>query len=128
VIPVRVLRTFGFWRPVFIAEDDLGLRAAGVGVVAIIVVLQYWMYLLLGLVGLRVLVGRHRPVLPLLAPVVMVAVVSVIGYGTLRFRVALDVVLPVVTGVAASFVWGRRVRTTPVRTGRVRADAGILGG
>jgi hypothetical protein len=97
-----VLRTFGFWRPVHLAENDLGLRDAGLGVVAIVEVLQYWLYLVVGILGLRVLVRTRGPVLPLLAPVLTVVVVSVIGYGTLRFRIALDVVLPILVGVAVA--------------------------
>jgi 4-amino-4-deoxy-L-arabinose transferase-like glycosyltransferase len=115
VIPVRLLRTFGFWRPVSIAQSDLNLREAGIGDVAVVAVVQYWLYLVIGVLGLRVLVRARRPVLPLLAPVLTVVVISVIGYGTLRFRIALDAVLPVVVGVALSSWWSARARvpTTP---------------
>jgi Dolichyl-phosphate-mannose-protein mannosyltransferase len=108
VLPVRVLRTFGFWRPVRLAEDDLALREAGAGVVAIVEVVQYWLYFAVGLAGLAGLLRTRRPVLPLLAPVLTVVVISVIGYGTLRFRIAVDVVLPILVGVAVSGWWARR--------------------
>jgi hypothetical protein len=108
VLPVRVLRTLGFWRPVRLAEDDLGLREAGIGIVALVEVAQYWLYLAIGLFGLVRLLRNRRPVLPLLAPVLTVVVISVLGYGTLRFRIALDVVLPILDGVAVSGWWARR--------------------
>jgi hypothetical protein len=124
VVPVRVLRTLGFWRPVRLAEDDLGLREAGIGYVAPVAVLQYWLYLVVGLVGFIRLVRARRPVLPLLAPVLTVVVVSVIGYGTLRFRIALDVVLPILVGVAVSAWWARRSGAAGSRIGAAAAGRG----
>jgi hypothetical protein len=117
VLPVRVLRTFGFWRPVRLAEQDLALGEAGIGAVAMAAVFQYWLYLVVGLVGLARLLSARRPVLPLLAPVLTVVVISVIGYGTLRFRVAVDVVLPTLVGVAVSGWWDRRHRVRAIDLG-----------
>jgi len=55
--------------------------------------------------------------LPLLAPVLTVVVISVIGYGTLRFRIAVDVVLPILVGVAVSGWWDRRHRVRAIDLG-----------
>ena len=117
VLPVRVLRTFGFWRPVRLAEQDLALGEAGIGFAAIVEVLQYWLYFAVGLAGLARMVRNRRPVLPLLAPVLTVVVISLIGYGTLRFRIAADVVLPILVGVAVSGWWDRRHRVRAIDLG-----------
>jgi hypothetical protein len=51
-------------------------------------------------VGGVVLARRRVAMLPLLAPIITVVVITVIGYGSMRFRLALDVVLPILAGVA----------------------------
>jgi 4-amino-4-deoxy-L-arabinose transferase-like glycosyltransferase len=113
VVSVRVLRTLGFWRPVAIAEEDLALREGGVGWVAYLAVVQSWLYLGVGVMGAVALARRRRPLLPVLAPIGLVIAISVVGYGTLRFRIALDVVLPVLVGVAAAGWWHARPARSP---------------
>jgi 4-amino-4-deoxy-L-arabinose transferase-like glycosyltransferase len=109
VVPIRVLRSFGFYAPVKMTADDLLLNEGGVHWAAVVAVLQYWLYLGIGVAGTVLLVRRKVPILPFVAPVVTVVVISVIGYGTMRFRIALDVVLPVLAAVALDALW-RRVR------------------
>lgn len=99
VLPLRVLRTFGFWHPDDLAKSDLALTPIGLDRFAWVAVGQYWVILALGVAGAVRLRRRRVALLPLLAPVVSVVVISIIGYGTMRFRVALDVVLPVGVGV-----------------------------
>lgn len=114
VVPLRLLRTFGFWRPASVTSSDLQLRAIGRGELAWLAVAQYWVLLALGLGGGVVLVRRRVPWLPLAAPLINVVVITILGYGTMRFRLPLDVVLPVGVGV---LLGGRRV------TSRVETNA-----
>jgi hypothetical protein len=46
--------------------------------------------------------------LPLLAPIVTVVVITVIGYGGMRFRIALDVILPILAAAAIERYLSRR--------------------
>jgi 4-amino-4-deoxy-L-arabinose transferase-like glycosyltransferase len=57
-----------------------------------------------GAVGLR---RRGRPVWPFIAPVVLVTLVSLVGYGDPRFRQAADVALVVLAGVGVAGMKGR---------------------
>jgi 4-amino-4-deoxy-L-arabinose transferase-like glycosyltransferase len=124
VIPARLARTFGFWAPVRSISDDLMLGQAGIHWAAYVVFAQYWAYLALGVAGAVALFRRRVALLPLLSPVVVVAVITVIGYGTMRFRIALDAVLPVLAAVAVSQLLDRRrrPRTTLEPTGRVASE------
>jgi 4-amino-4-deoxy-L-arabinose transferase-like glycosyltransferase len=108
VIPVRLLRTFGFWAPFSSTEGDLLLQTGNARTLARVAVLQYWLYLAIGIAGFVVLVRRRIPVLPFVAPVVTVAAITVIGYGTMRFRVGLEVLLPVLAAVALDALWRTR--------------------
>ena len=112
VVAFRVLRTFGFWCPESVTSSDLQLRAIGLDGLGWVAVAQYWVLLALGLGGGVVLVRRRIPCLPLVAPVFTVLVITILGYGTMRFRLPLDVVLPVGVGV---ILGGRRV-TSPAET------------
>ena len=110
VLSFRLLRTFGFWHPAAIAKADLQLTPIGLDRLVWVAIAQYWVLLALGVAGM-VRVRRHGVhLLPLLAPVITVIIVSIIGYGTMRFRFPLDVLLPV--GVGALF-GGRRVSCPP---------------
>ena len=120
VIPIRLLRTFGFWQPAEITAEDLQLDDAGISWVAYLAVAQYWLYLGLGLVGLWIMRQRRQPIWPFLAPVITIAVMTVIGHGTMRFRVGLEVLLPILVGVAVSTVLARR-NHHGVRSGSVAA-------
>lgn len=124
VIPARLARTFGFWAPVRSISDDLMLGEAGVHGAAYVVLAQYWAYLAFGVAGAVLLFRRRVALLPLLSPVFVVAVITVIGYGTMRFRIALDAVLPVLAAVAVSHLLDRRRRpgTTLEPAGRVASE------
>jgi hypothetical protein len=108
VIPVRLLRTFGFWAPFSSTEGDLLLQSGNARTLATFAVLQYWLLLAVGIAGFVVLVRRKVPVLPFVAPVVTVAAITVIGYGTMRFRIALEVLLPVLAAIALDALCLRR--------------------
>ena len=112
VVPIRLLRTFGFWLPFELTAEDLWLNQAGISWLAYVAVFQYWLYLGVGVVGLGIMRRRSHPILPMLAPIITVAVMTVIGHGSMRFRVALEVILPVLVGVTAAAWVERRNRGT----------------
>lgn len=117
VLTVRLLRTFGMWKPATLAGDDLALREAGLQPLAYVAVVQSWLYLAVGLAGLVVARRRRLPVLPLVAPGIVVLVVTLLGYGTVRFRVGVEVVLPMLAALAIEAGWSRRSRRSePVAT------------
>lgn len=126
VVPVRLLRTFGFWQPIATTKGDLQLAAIGLDRVAWVMVAQYWLLLVVGLVGGVRLYRRRVSLLPLVAPIITVVVISVIGYGTMRFRIAFDVVLPVGVGVAVASGWGKRRAADAGPTEPTAPASGIL--
>lgn len=122
VVPVRLLRSFGFYQPARVTGDDLLLQKDNQRLGAWGATLQYWGYLALGIVGAVLLHRRRVALLPFIAPVVTVAVITVIGYGTMRFRVALDAVLPVLAAVALDQGW-RQLSARRARAGTVAIDS-----
>jgi 4-amino-4-deoxy-L-arabinose transferase-like glycosyltransferase len=108
VLAVRVLRTFDVYplgpaaHARFVFENYNHIRA-----------LDYVSRLmLLAVVGLAIIGGMslrrtRRPLWPFLAPVVLVALVSLFGYGDPRFRQAADVALVVLAGVGVAGMKGR---------------------
>jgi 4-amino-4-deoxy-L-arabinose transferase-like glycosyltransferase len=104
VVAVRVLRTWDFWQPrrmVLNAEGRwIRIDQAGVAV--------YYLLLPLALFGGWLIRRRRTELLILLVPVVLVLVQSAIGYGIPRFRMAADVVIVVLAGVAIVSLLERR--------------------
>jgi 4-amino-4-deoxy-L-arabinose transferase-like glycosyltransferase len=66
----------------------------------------YWTALPIALIGLVLLRRRRRPILPLVAQLVMVAITGVLAYGTVRFRMPAEVVLVVLVGVTLDALFG----------------------
>jgi hypothetical protein len=120
VVPVRLLRSFGFWEPVDMTANDLQLQGDNARLGAWAAMLQYWAYLGFGVAGLVVLRRRGIALLPFVTPVVTVAVITVLGYGTMRFRIALDAVLPALAAVAVAAWWRSR---SDAGAGTVTADS-----
>lgn len=108
VIPIRVLRTFGFYRPDAITAADLNLTSGRLIWVARLALVQYWAMLVAGVIGAVVLHRRRVPLLPFAAMVAIVLVITIFGYGTMRFRAALDAILPVVAAIGARALWRAR--------------------
>jgi hypothetical protein len=109
VAAVRLLRSFDLWAPrsatrleAGIGDRDLGFQRAGV--------LAYYLLAPLAIAGAVMLRRRREPLALLLAPFVLVAVVSVLGYGTPRFRVPAEIPIAVLAAVAVASISGRRGR------------------
>lgn len=100
VVPARLLRTFGLYQPVRMTGNDLELRHTEAGWLIDVALAQFYVLFALGVAGLVVLARRRVPVLPFVATVALVVVITIFGYGTMRFRIALEAVLPVLDAVA----------------------------
>jgi 4-amino-4-deoxy-L-arabinose transferase-like glycosyltransferase len=103
VAAVRLLRTFDAWSPASatrleasIGDRDLTTYRVGVA--------MYYLLLPLAFAGAVILRRRGEPLAILLAPVALVVVVSILGYGTPRFRVPAEIPLVVLAAVALSRV------------------------
>ncbi len=59
VIPMRLLRSFGFYDPVQMTGDDLLLREGNARLGAWVATFQYWAYLAVGVAGLVTLIRRR---------------------------------------------------------------------
>jgi hypothetical protein len=114
VVSFRLLRTFGFYKPFTGAAGDMGLRDGGSWMPRVAMI-QYWLMLPLGAVGLVGLRRRGVALLPVLDMVAVAVVITVLGYGTMRFRIAFDAVLPVLAAVGTVTLW-RRHTSKPVTT------------
>jgi 4-amino-4-deoxy-L-arabinose transferase-like glycosyltransferase len=99
VAAVRLLRTFDLWSPSFSTqfEADIGNRDVNVYRVG---VAMYYALLALAVAGAVSLRRRGERLGILLAPFVVVIVVSIAGYGTPRFRAPAEVPLLVLAAVA----------------------------
>jgi hypothetical protein len=98
VAAVRLLRSFDLWSPrsathleASIGDRDRNTYRAGV--------IAYFLLLPLAVAGAVGLRRRGAPLVLLLAPVVVAVVVSVLGYGTPRFRVPAEIPLVVLASV-----------------------------
>lgn len=101
VAAVRLLRTWGVWNPASSGRleavtDDVDLAVERAGQVA------YYLLVPLALAGALVLRRRREPLAILLAPVVLVSLLSVVAYGTSRFRVAAEIPVVVLAAVAVA--------------------------
>ena len=98
VMAVRLLRTADLWQPLRQARGAEGRepRFAQAGVLA------FYLLVPVGLYGAVLLRRGSRPLLPLVAPIVLVAAISLIGWGNPRFRAAAEVPLVICVGVALS--------------------------
>jgi len=105
VVPVRVLRAWGFWAPLSADAEGRDQGVQRVGNVA-------WLGLLLpaGIAGALVLARRRErlALAVLLAPVLSATAISVVGFGMLRFRHPVELVAVVLAAVAVDGVLRRR--------------------
>jgi dolichyl-phosphate-mannose-protein mannosyltransferase len=95
VVAVRVLRVWDFWAPYdqTLAEGrQRDVQVAGTA--------MYFLLLALGAYGVVLLRRRDQPLLILAAPVVVVTLSAMLGYGLPRFRQAAEVVIVVLAAAA----------------------------
>jgi 4-amino-4-deoxy-L-arabinose transferase-like glycosyltransferase len=116
VAAVRVLRTFDLWSPnrATRLEADIGNRDLTTYRVGVAI---YYLLAPLAVAGALILRRRGELLGFLLAPLALVVVASVLGYGTPRFRVPLEIPLVVLAAVAVEAV----VRARRVRSARTAA-------
>ena len=106
VVWARIGRTWSVFRPFAIA--DAQANEGKTRSEAIVGVLFIWSSLLLGAAGVFALRRtRTAPVWPLLAPAVVVTAVSVLAYGTPRFRVVAEPSIAVLAALGICEVWRR---------------------
>jgi 4-amino-4-deoxy-L-arabinose transferase-like glycosyltransferase len=108
VVAARVMRSFDVWDPVQasrleagIGDRALGMQRAGMLVFYALAALAVWGALILRRLG--------RPLALLLAPLVLVVMISVTGYGTTRFRAGAEVAVCVLAAVPVARLLNQRI-------------------
>jgi hypothetical protein len=107
VVAARALRPWGFFDP----DGEVAGKTLGEGrskTANWVALAACWVLLALALVAVAVLRRRGLPLFILLAPFLLVVLVSVTSYGILRFRAPADVALVVLAAVALDALLGRR--------------------
>ncbi|MGH9032634.1 MAG: ArnT family glycosyltransferase [Acidimicrobiia bacterium] len=79
---------------------------------------MYWALMVLAGAGLWTLRRRGVPVLPFLAPVVVVTLVAALFYGNVRFRAPAEVSIVALAAVTLDALAGRHVERRPTRAGQ----------
>ncbi len=110
VAAARLLRTWDLFQPFRLSTFKAPPQPYAALQKAAIVV--FWGVALLAAAGLVLLRRRGRPLLPLVAPVVMVTLASLIGYGDTRLRHAAEIPLIVLAAVALERAASRYRPTT----------------
>jgi len=104
VAAVRALRTFNFFQP--LRQGNREPRRKWVDIAGVVIYYPLLLLAVLGVVKLR----TDRWIL--LAPVWMVLIVSIAGWGIGRFRIAADVSLIVLAAYGLALALSRRSRRT----------------
>jgi 4-amino-4-deoxy-L-arabinose transferase-like glycosyltransferase len=123
VMAVRVLRTWGIWRPFHQARlsttEGRPIEAAWAGMA------MYYVRLVLAVAG-AVLMRRRRLVFwPLVVLAVFVTVMSAVSYGTIRFRIPAEVSIVVLASVTLVWLWER---VSPIGGVRALGEEGVRSG
>jgi hypothetical protein len=115
VIAARVGRTWELYRPRqqwriehFFEGRNLRIEQAGV--------LMYYLLAGLAVYGAVLLHRRREPLRILIAPAVLVTLISIVGYGFTRFRIAADISIVVLAAVSLEVLAARllqRMRAAP---------------
>ena len=124
VAPVRVLRTWSIypWSP---SEkvDFTALTLSRIHSLEWVALLSAWLAMLLSIAGALELRRRGSPLSPLLAPIVLVTIVSALFFGDVRFRDAAEISLVVLGTVGAAALWPRLVAAARGRRARAASVA-----
>jgi 4-amino-4-deoxy-L-arabinose transferase-like glycosyltransferase len=109
VMGVRLLRTFDLWSPNHATrfEADIGNRDLGTYRIGVAV---FYLLAPLAVAGALILRRRGETIAFPLAPLALVVAVALLGYGTPRFRVPLEVPIVVLAAVAIDAVARARAR------------------
>jgi hypothetical protein len=110
VAAARLLRTWDLFQPFRLMTFKPPPQPYGALQKAAIV--AFWVVALLAIAGLVVLRRRGRALLPLVAPLAMVTLASLIGYGDTRLRHAAEIPLIVLAAVALERGGSRYLPTT----------------
>lgn len=121
VVPVRVLRTLDLYQPMAQAEFAEGRHRT----IDRIGVFCFWLLVPLAGLGLYALRGR-APLVVLLAPVAMVLITSVLGYGIPRLRHAAELPLVVLAAAGLLLLWDRYSRSPAATSSPQSASAGSV--
>jgi 4-amino-4-deoxy-L-arabinose transferase-like glycosyltransferase len=106
VAAIRVARTWSLFDPASMVRFSVNEgRESAVGWAGFV---TWWLLVPVAVAGGLVLHGRRRTLWPLLAPFVVVTLISALFYGLLRFRVPAEVSLVVLVGVALAELQARR--------------------
>jgi 4-amino-4-deoxy-L-arabinose transferase-like glycosyltransferase len=110
VVWARIGRTWSLFQPFATnhgrADEGKTPRQVQAGVVAI------WLSLLLAVPGVVWLRRRHVLLLPLLGPLIVATMVSIVAYGTPRFRVIAEPSIAVMAACGVAWLLDRRRVTT----------------
>ena len=111
VLAARVGRDWSLFRP----QDAVSETEGRPGWATELGLAFYYPLLALAIGGTVVLWRRRAPVWPLLVPVIIVTLSTVVSYGQVRFRVEAEPVLVVLASVASAavFSWWRQRRREP---------------
>jgi 4-amino-4-deoxy-L-arabinose transferase-like glycosyltransferase len=94
---VRVLRTWDFFRPrqqiELSGQEARDTRVERIGVIV------YYVMLVLAIAGAVLIRGRRGVLLVMLSPAVLVTIMSFLGYGITRFRIAAEISIVVLAAV-----------------------------
>jgi 4-amino-4-deoxy-L-arabinose transferase-like glycosyltransferase len=106
VIPARVGRTWGAYRPFQMAKfaeaegRPRWISLTGWGI--------YWVLMGFAIAGVVILRRRRVALIPLVAAAVIVTIVGAVFYGLVRFRAPAEVSIVVLAAVALDAAWARR--------------------
>ena len=106
VVAARIGRLWGLYRPIETARDNqFEGRPMWVSVAGLVMFVPLAAFAVAGLVTLR---RRRVPLIPLLAPIVIVTLMAAAFYGLIRFRVPAEVSLVALAAVALDALLARR--------------------
>lgn len=121
VMAARVARAASLWNPVDAIEIELvgDQRPRWVGWSGLV---QWYAYALASIAGAIWLRRRNRPIFPLVAPFVVVALTAALSYGFTRIRVPAEVAASVLAAVAVDAAIGAVMRQRRARRSAIASS------